>query len=107
MSCTVNEPKVLIVNTVPDDVDGVVAAVATYVKTGVVPPNAHIENLTTFMQRGRVADCDCRMIECVCAMARQHKSKCAFRKALTCAVGIACDDHDREVCPICDPCTCK
>jgi len=60
-----------------------------------------------FMARGRVADCDCGLISCVCEEARKHKPECRFRKALTCAVGISCDEHGYDVCPKCDPCDCE
>jgi hypothetical protein len=58
------------------------------------------------LARGRVADCDCNMIACVCSDARPHTIDCRYRKALTCAVGIACK-HGYDVCPQCDPCTCE
>lgn len=59
-----------------------------------------------FRAEGRAKDCDCGMIRCVCLDARKHDKGCAFRRALTCAVGIECE-HGYDVCPICDPCTCK
>ena len=39
-------------------------------------------------------------------LSRGHESNCKFRIAETCAVGIECD-HGYDVCPICDPCTCR
>lgn len=95
---------VLVINSSAEEF--IIAAAVAYAQKGVVLPNAHVEDPKTFMQCGRVPDCDCRLIECVCLVARQHKAKCQFRKALTCAVAIACD-HGRDVCPICDACTCK
>ena len=47
----------------------------------------------------------CGHIACVCGTQKRHKPKCAFRISATCAVGIECE-HGRDVCPICDPCTC-
>jgi hypothetical protein len=47
----------------------------------------------------------CGFICCVCAIKAAHQPDCKFRKAATCAVGIECD-HGRDVCAICDPCTC-
>ena len=36
----------------------------------------------------------------------EHDIECLFRKARDCAVAIECE-HGHDVCPICDPCTCK
>lgn len=47
----------------------------------------------------------CGHFECICGVRKQHKEDCPFRRAMTCPVGIECE-HGREVCPICDPCTC-
>lgn len=55
----------------------------------------------------RLAACDCGHISCVCRYKIAHDEKCKFRIAATCAFGIACDEHNRDVCPICDPCTCE
>jgi hypothetical protein len=56
---------------------------------------------------GRVADCDCGLIECVCKEARQHSKDCAYRFAMTCAVTFPCKDHGLDACIICDHCTCE
>ncbi len=48
----------------------------------------------------------CKHIACVCNIQKNHGEACRFRIAATCPAGIACD-HGRDVCPICDPCTCK
>lgn len=64
------------------------------------------EPLADFMARGRAADCDCDQIACICTKAREHKKTCRYRKSLTCPVPIECE-HGFDVCPICDPCTCK
>ena len=66
-----------------------------------------VENETTFLARGRVVDCDCQLLQCVCAEARRHAKECRYRFAMTCAVPIACDPHGRDVCPTCDACTCS
>lgn len=34
-----------------------------------------------------------------------HKSDCLFFRAVTCTTPIACE-HEYDVCPDCDPCTC-
>jgi hypothetical protein len=47
----------------------------------------------------------CTRIACVCAVLAAHEEQCALRRATTGAVAIACD-HGRDVCPLCDPCTC-
>jgi len=49
----------------------------------------------------------CGMLACVCTIRTRHKENCKFRIAATGAVGIACEPHGRDVCPICDPCTCS
>lgn len=64
------------------------------------------EDEKEWMARGRVADCDCQLLQCVCTEARKHKPDCRFRIALTCAIPIECEEHKFDVCPTCDPCTC-
>lgn len=64
------------------------------------------EEESEYTARGRVPDCDCQLLSCVCAEARTHAKDCRFRKALTCAIPIACEAHGYDVCPVCDPCTC-
>jgi hypothetical protein len=58
-----------------------------------------------YLARGRVPDCDCQMIQCVCVEARQHDRECRWRKAITAPVGFECE-HGLEECRECDPCTC-
>lgn len=41
-----------------------------------------------------------------CTARARHRDGCAFRRAVTCPVGIACREHERDVCPICDQCDC-
>jgi len=65
------------------------------------------ESFDEFTARSREDDCDCRLIQCVCKEARNHQKGCRYRFALTCAVGIACEAHGYDICPECDPCTCK
>jgi len=86
------------------DVD--VGELAAYFKGGPPPAGTYVEPLNTFMARGRAIDCDCKMIQCVCGEARLHVEDCRWRKAITAAIGISCDDHRLEECPTCDPCTC-
>ena len=64
------------------------------------------KSVEQFMARDRVEDCDCELISCVCVEARVHRENCPYRGAMTCAVPIECD-HGYDVCPKCDPCTCK
>lgn len=64
-----------------------------------------VNSIEAYMARGRVPDCTCELIQCVCAEARKHEKGCRFRQAMTCAVAITCD-HGVDVCPECDPCTC-
>lgn len=84
-----------------------VEAVGAYFTTGVLPDGAQLVDMETYLARGRAKDCDCDMIECVCAFARGHEKLCRFRVALTCAIGFSCKEHGFDVCPVCDPCTCK
>ena len=65
-----------------------------------------MESEEVWMARGRVPDCDCQLLQCVCVEKRQHKEGCQYRLALTCAIPIACEPHNFDVCPTCDPCTC-
>lgn len=55
----------------------------------------------------RIPGCDCKMIhECVCRQLRGHAEECPYRRAVVCPVAISCEDHGRDVCPVCDLCTC-
>lgn len=47
----------------------------------------------------------CGHFACVCTIRARHKDDCKFRLAAACATPIECD-HGRDVCSICDPCTC-
>lgn len=59
-----------------------------------------------FAQPFHPAGCPtCGHLACVCATRTGHRPGCAFRAAVTSSVGIECE-HGRDVCPICDPCTC-
>ncbi|MBG6211569.1 hypothetical protein IWQ49_006257 [Labrenzia sp. EL_126] len=58
------------------------------------------------MTNGDTINCTaCGHIACVCAILADHQEACRFRLAATSAVGIECA-HGRDVCPICDPCSC-
>jgi hypothetical protein len=49
----------------------------------------------------------CGHLACVCKIIAAHPDpKCDFRFSATCAVPVECK-HGYDVCPICDPCTCK
>ena len=48
----------------------------------------------------------CGHIECICAIKEQHDANCRFRISASCAVPVECE-HGYDVCPICDPCTCR
>lgn len=48
----------------------------------------------------------CGFLECVCGIIATHEEDCKFRRAVTCFVPIDCE-HGYDVCPLCDPCTCK
>jgi hypothetical protein len=48
----------------------------------------------------------CRHLACVCKIQRTHAVHCSFRIAATCPIGIPCEPHGRDCCPICDACTC-
>lgn len=49
--------------------------------------------------------CTCGQLSCVCNVISNHHPECKFRRATAGSVPIECD-HGRDVCPICDPCTC-
>lgn len=50
--------------------------------------------------------CYCKQIACCCWVFTKHPDpKCKFRVSMLCPVGVECD-HGRDVCSICDPCTC-
>jgi hypothetical protein len=59
-----------------------------------------------YIAQGRVEDCDCQMLQCVCVEVRKHKPECRWRKALVAPIGFACEQHNLEECPTCDACTC-
>jgi hypothetical protein len=88
----------------PEDAEEVRPIVLALRKAGA--DLVQFEDAEEWMARGRVADCDCQLISCVCAEARTHEPKCRHRVALTCAVAIVCE-HGSDVCPQCDPCTCS
>lgn len=48
----------------------------------------------------------CGFICCICQVQKEHEPGCTYRLSMQCPVGIECD-HGYDVCPICDPCTCK
>lgn len=78
----------------------------------VVDADGHVLGKTdaTFEEytaRGRVSDCTCRLIQCVCTRSRGHKDDCTYRMALTCPISVPCEEHGYDVCPHCDLCTCK
>ncbi len=35
-----------------------------------------------------------------------HRKGCAWRRAMTCRVAIACEPHGKDCCIVCDPCQC-
>lgn len=49
--------------------------------------------------------CTCGHIACVCHILEEHVQGCLYRLAAT-GVALECE-HGRDVCPRCDPCTCK
>jgi len=49
----------------------------------------------------------CGHFACVCDVMAQHEPDCKYRRAMCSSVAIECDEHDIDVCPGCDPCTCK
>jgi hypothetical protein len=60
-----------------------------------------------YFAQGRVPDCDCMLLQCVCTEVRPHQKTCRYRVALSCAIPIECEEHGFDVCPVCDVCTCK
>lgn len=57
--------------------------------------------------KGRIGCETCGHIACVCDVIRDHPNPdCRFRRSTTCPIPVACD-HGFDVCPECDPCTCK
>lgn len=48
----------------------------------------------------------CRHFACVCRIKEEHEENCEFRRAATCDIPIACEEHGRDTCPMCAPCTC-
>lgn len=55
----------------------------------------------------RIGACpDCHHFACVCQIKAEHERQCKYRIASVGSVAIECE-HGYDVCPICDPCTCK
>jgi hypothetical protein len=81
-------------------------SIRQYFETGELPRGAKAMSFEEYSAQGRVSDCDCNLISCVCVQARQHKLGCRYQMALTCAIPIACEAHGSDVCPTCDACTC-
>lgn len=48
----------------------------------------------------------CQHFACVCEIKALHREGCKYRIAAAGSVPIECD-HGYDVCPICDPCTCR
>jgi hypothetical protein len=88
-----------------DGTDQAVADIVAYVFSGVVNPTAIEEPLADWMARGRVPNCTCECLQCVCEAVKGHTKECRFRIAMTCAIPIKCE-HREEVCMTCDACTC-
>ncbi len=44
--------------------------------------------------------------DCLCIAETEHKLGCRYLGAISCKVGIACDEHGKDVCPECDACNC-
>lgn len=80
---------------------------AHFIETGELPPGSRRMTLKDFKAIGRVENCDCGLIQCVCQQARQHKNGCPLKLAMTCAIPIECNKHGLDVCPECTPCTCN
>lgn len=82
--CTDDEETILII---PPDVD--VYALGEHVMHGEpIPPRCHYESLKEWMARGRVDDCDCGLMQCVCISIRPHTPECAFRLSLTSVIDV-------------------
>jgi hypothetical protein len=73
---------------------------------GPLPAGSSTMTLDELKAVGRAEDCTCGLLLCICEQARQHKEDCPLRLSMTCAIPIECVEHDRDVCPICTPCTC-
>jgi len=82
------------------------AQLAAHLQGGPLPPGYIYKPLEEIYAEGRIDDCTCGLISCVCKVVRVHKQDCRFRISLVCPVGIACE-HGSELCPICDACTCQ
>lgn len=52
-------------------------------------------------------DCkECGRLACICPDKERHHEHCWFLAAVSCPVAIECP-HGYDVCPRCDPCTCR
>jgi len=69
------------------------------------PGGLRKESWEVFTARGRVEDCACGMIQCVCVEARKHDERCLYRKSLLCALAFPCEKHGLDECLDCD-CDC-
>jgi hypothetical protein len=85
--------------------DNAVDAVTAMLDGKPLPAGAHEEDYDTFVARGRIENCTCHQISCVCAQVAGHNEGCRFRTAVLCPIPIDCE-HGYDVCPQCDPCTC-
>ena len=47
----------------------------------------------------------CGHLACVCTILVSHREGCGFRRSVVCPIPVECE-HGRDVCSICDPCTC-
>lgn len=89
--------------------ESVVTRLEAFSKTGEIQPGMKRVTPEEYEKHhsGRVKDCFCKQIQCVCEMVRNHQETCKFRRAVLCSIPIACEEHDRDVCPACDACDCR
>jgi len=98
-----NDPAII----VPDSPDLAEKLANYFLGKGPLPEGSVVMTHKEFMAIGRVENCDCQQIICVCEQVRQHVKGCFYRKSIECPIPIDCDDHGLSVCAECYPCTCK
>ncbi len=85
--------------------DNAVEAIAAYMEGRPLPEGAYLEDFEVYAARGRVPNCTCGLIECLCTQIAGHTDHCRFKVSALSPVCFPCE-HDLDVCATCTPCTC-
>lgn len=66
-----------------------------------------MENNCVIKQSSKDDFCKCGYADCVCIIRKIHESNCYYKKIAESFVAFSCKEHNLEVCPECDKCSCS